>query len=292
MLLAVPLLAALSLQAPAEVAPPGAEPTPVGTTPKAEPGAPPTGYCPPPCETTVEKEPGPWTGTAAVGFAFAAGNTETLTADFNLLVYYHTGEWDWTLEADGLVSRADVPAEGDDSATEVAHAYSVFTRLEKRFTPLLGAYALVAGLVDHPSAIEFRLDSEVGAAFTVVDREGNEVQDWLLRFDLGLHYSDETRREYYAGERDLGEVDLLAPGVGFTFKCPVSERAKFYQRAQLLPEFWDNSRVRFESKSTLANFLTERLALNAQLKVDYDSDPAAGKKKTDLTLTFGLELDF
>jgi hypothetical protein len=261
--LALPLLLALSLQAP----PGGGEPI-------------------------AEEEPGPWTGSAAVGLALAAGNTETLTLDWNLLVDYRTHAWNWTLETEALVARADVPAEGDGDATEVALSYSLDTRLEKRFTPLLGAYGLVGGLVDHPAAIELRLDAELGAAFTVVDREGNEVQDWLLRLDVGVHYSDESRHEYYAGDRDLEDVDLVSPGLGLTFKCPVSERAKLHQFAQLLPDLSGSSRVRLVSKSTLATFLTERLALNAHLKVDFDSERAAGKKDTDLTLTFGAEYDF
>lgn len=296
--LALPLLLALSLQAPPRgegsvdpvlaASPPKDEPTAVAGEPAA-----PAGYCAPPCETVVEEEePGPWTGTAAVGFALSAGNAESLTVDWNLLLDYRTDAWEWTLEAEGLVARADVPAEGDDDATEVAHTYSLDTRLEKRFTPLLGVYGLVGGLVDHPAAIELRLDAELGAAFTVVDREGNEKQDWLLRIDLGIHYSDESRHEYYAGDRDLEDVDLVSPGVGLTFKCPVGERAKFHQFAQILPDFWSSTRVRFASKSTLATFLTERLALNGHLKVDFDSDRAAGKEDTDVILTFGAEYDF
>jgi hypothetical protein len=224
--------------------------------------------------------------------ALAAGNAKSLEVDWNLLLDYRTSAWEWSLEAEGLVAWADVPAEGGDDAKEVARSYSLDTRLEKRFTPLLGAYGLVGGLVDHPAAIELRIDAEVGAAFTVVDRKGNEVQDWILRFDLGLHYSDESRREYYAGERDLEGVDSFTPGVGLTFKCPVSDRARFYQLARVLPDFWDNSRVRFESKSTLSTFLTERLALNAHLTVDFDNDRAAGKENTDVSLTFGAEYDF
>jgi hypothetical protein len=288
---ALPLLVALSLQVPSEGTPAAADPPPVESRPTGERGAP-AGYCPPPCAAVVEKEPGPWTGSAALGFALSAGNTESLTVTWNLLLDYRTSAWEWTLEAEGLVARADVPAEGGGDAREVAHAYSLDTRLEKRFTPLLGAYALVGGLVDHPAAIELRLDGELGAAFTALEREGNEVQDWLLRIDLGLHYSNESRREYYAGERDLEDVDLLSPGIGLTFKCPVGERAKFYQFAQVLPDVFDSSRVRFASKSTLATFLTERLALNAHLEVDFDSDRAAGKKDTDVVLTFGAEYDF
>jgi hypothetical protein len=276
---------------PPEGAPAGAAPPPAESPPPGESGAP-AGYCSPPCEAVVEEAPGPWTGAAALGLAFDAGNTDLLIVDWNLLLDWRTSAWEWTLESEGEVARADVPAEGDDDATEVAHAYSLDARLEKRFTPLLGAYALLGGLVDHPAAVEFRFDGEVGAAFTVVDRKGNEVQDWLLRLDLGLHYADETRREYYGEERDLEDVDLLSPGVGLTFRCPVGERAKFYQFAQVLPDFWGSSRVLFDSKSTLATFLTERLALNARLTVAFDSDPAEGTEDTDVRLTLGAEYDF
>ena len=42
----------------------------------------------------------------------------------------------------------------------------------------------------------------------------------------------------------------------------------------------------------LSTFLTERLALNAHLTVDFDNDRAAGKENTDVSLTFGAEYDF
>ncbi len=241
---------------------------------------------------TAPEEPGPWTGSAALGLALAAGNAETLTVEWNLLLDWRTDAWEWTLEADGLVARAAVPAEDGGDTTEVAHTYALETRLEKRFTPLLGAYALVGGLVSRPAGIELRLDGEVGAAFTIVDRDGNEVQDWLVRADLGLHYSDERRREYYGVERDLDDVDLLGPGARLTFRCPIAERAKLYQSALVVPHLGGDGRVLFQARSTLATFLTEHLALNAHLEVDFDSDRAPGKEDTDVILTFGAEYDF
>lgn len=277
--LLLPLVLALTLQEP----PDGAS---AATNPQREEA--PADYCPPPCETTAEDGPGPWEITAALGLALSAGNARTLNLNWNLLLDYRTSAWDWSVETDGLFVDADVPEEGYQ---ELSLIYSVETRLEKRFTPVLGAYGLLDALVDHPSAIELRFDGEAGGAFTLVDREGNAMQNWLLRFDLGLLYSDENRREYYAGMRDLEDVVLVAPSLRLALKGPVGDHARFYEVAQIVPELGGSSRVRFASKSTFAVFVTKHLALDAHLGVDFDNDRAVGKEDTDVVLTFGAEYD-
>lgn len=284
MFLSLPLLLGVLAQAPVSD-------TPLAPAP-AESQELPAGYCKPPCEEVEEeKKPSPWTGSAALSFMLLAGNSRALALTANGLAEYRTDAWDVMLKGEGVLDLAATPG-GDGDEEVIAEAAALTARGEKRFTPLLGVYALVGAKTDHLSSVERRLDGEVGAGLTLIERDTRFKEELFLRLDLGVHYSNEARFQYFEDEHDLPNVDLLAPGVRVTLYCPINERLKLTQYAEFFPNILGDTRFLVESTTKLSAFITNRLALNMNLGVDVDTAPAEGKKVADLALTVGAEFEF
>lgn len=280
MLLSLPLLLGVLAQ------------TPEPETPPAAPSSLPVGYCKPPCEELEEEEPSPWTGSAGLSFILLAGNSKALTLAANGLAEYRTEHWAATFKGAGILETADTSGDADDDTDVVAEALSLSVRGEKRLSPLLGVYALVGARTDHLSSVELRLDGEIGVGFTLIERDTKYAEQKLLRLDLGLHYSNEARFQYFEDERDLPDVDLLAPDLRLTFYYPINERLKFTQYAEFFPNILGDSRFLIESTSKVSAYITHRLALSTTLELDIDTAPAAGKAVADLALTLGAEFEF
>ncbi|MCY1036399.1 DUF481 domain-containing protein [Corallococcus sp. BB11-1] len=244
------------------------------------------------CEDLTEKEAGPWTGSAALSFLLLAGNSRSLALTANGLAEYRTKVWVATFKADGVLETAASAEEGDGDEDVVAEALVASVRGERRFTPLLGAYALVYGKTDHLASIELRLDGEAGIAFTLLERDTKYAEQQLLRLDLGLHYSNESRFQYFEDEQELPSVDLLAPGGRLTFYYPFNERLKFTQYLEVFPNILGDSRLLADSTTKLSTYITHRLALSTNLLVQLDTAPAAGKAVADVALTLGAEFEF
>ncbi|RKH47821.1 DUF481 domain-containing protein [Corallococcus llansteffanensis] len=239
-----------------------------------------------------EEEAGPWTGSAALSFMLLAGNSRALSLTADGLAEYRTKVWVATFMVDGVLDTADSGEDDDSSEDVVAEALSVSVRGERRFTPLLGVYALVDAKTDHLSSVELRLDGEAGIAFTLLERDTKYAEQQLLRVDLGLHYSNEARFQYFEDEQDLPNVDLLAPGARLTLYYPVNERVKFTQYLEFFPNILGDTRFLVESTSKFSTYITHRLALSTNLEVGIDTAPAAGKAVADLALTLGAEFEF
>ncbi|XXF76206.1 DUF481 domain-containing protein [Myxococcaceae bacterium GXIMD 01537] len=285
MFLSLSLLLGVLAQAPA--------PETSSASVPAEPPSLPAGYCKPPCEELEEEgEPSPWTGTAALSFLLLAGNSKAFTLTADGLAEYRTDRWALTLKGEGILETASTAEDEDDGEDVVAEALSVSARGEKRFTPLLGTYVFVGARTDHLASIELRLDGEAGVGFTLIERETEYEKEELLRLDLGLHYSNEARFQYFEDKKNLPDVDLLAPGVRLTFYYPINERLKFTQYAEFFPNILGDSRFLVESTSKVSAYITNRLALSTNIVVDVDTAPAEGKKVADLAVTLGAEFEF
>ncbi|RKH15256.1 DUF481 domain-containing protein [Corallococcus sp. CA047B] len=284
MAFSLPLILALLAQAPDSTPPP--DPAPAASPLVVE------GDLKSLCEKLPEEEPGPWSGSAALSFMLLAGNSKSLALTANGLAEYRTKVWVATFKADGVLESAASAEEDDGDVDVVAEALVASVRGERRFTPLLGVYALVYGKTDHLASVELRLDGEVGIAFTLLERDTPDGEEQLLRLDVGLHYSNEARFQYFEDEQDLPDVDLLAPGGRLTFYYPFNERLKFTQYLEVFPNILGDSRFVADSTTKFSTYITHRLALSTNLLVQLDTAPAAGKAVADVALTLGAEFEF
>ncbi|WP_158625180.1 DUF481 domain-containing protein [Corallococcus terminator] len=284
MALSLPLLLAALAQAPEPTPPPASAPAAPTCVDKEDLKA--------LCENLPEEEASPWTGSAALSFMLLAGNSRALALTANGLAEYRTDVWVATFKLDGVLETAASAEEADGDEDVVAEALVASVRGERRFTPLLGVYALAYGKTDHLASVELRLDGEAGIAFTLLERDTPGGEEQLLRLDVGLHYSNEARFQYFEDEQDLPSVDLLAPGGRLTFYYPFNERLKFTQYLEVFPNILGDSRFLADSTTKFSTYITHRLALSTNLLVQIDTAPAAGKAVADVALTLGAEFEF
>ncbi|RKH00792.1 DUF481 domain-containing protein [Corallococcus sp. CA053C] len=239
-----------------------------------------------PTPSTEEAE-SPWTGDFGLGASFFTGNSRAFTLTGDALAEYESPAWALTLEADGAYGKA--ASEGDAEREVTAQALGGWGRGERRFTQLLSAFALVGAAADHPASLELRTEAELGAGFTLLEQE-REEKELFLRAYVGGSYARDRRFQYAPTREDLPDVTLWSPALGATFRYDVNERVHLREDALLLPDIFGDSRVLVDSTTKLSVDLTDRFALTTFFALQHDSAPAAGKVRTDTSLSLGAEL--
>ncbi|RKH07847.1 DUF481 domain-containing protein [Corallococcus carmarthensis] len=235
-----------------------------------------------------DEDEGPWTGSFGLGASFFTGNSRALTLTGDALAEYDSPVWALTLEADGAYGNAAAEDEGEREVT--AKNLGGWARGDYRFTRLLSAYTFLGAETDHPASIELRTEAELGIGLTVLERE-KESNELLLRFYLGGSVARDRRFQYTPTRENLPDVTLWSPAVGMAFRYDINERVHLREDAVLLPDVFGDTRVLLDSTTKLSVDMTERFALTTFFELQHDSAPAAGKVRTDTSLSLGAELE-
>ncbi|MHA7628915.1 DUF481 domain-containing protein [Corallococcus sp. M7] len=235
-----------------------------------------------------EEDEGPWTGTAGLGASFFSGNSRAFTITGDAMAEYESPVWALTLEADGAYGNA--AAEDEEEREVTALTLGGWARGDYRFTRLLSAYSFLGLETDHPASLELRTEVELGAGFTFLERK-KKSKELFLRTYLGASYAKDRRFQYIPTREDLPNVTLWSPAVGLAFRYDINERVHLREDAILLPDIFGDTRVLLDSTTKLSVHLTDRFALTTFFELQHDSAPAAGKVKTDTSLSVGGELE-
>ncbi|NOK16702.1 DUF481 domain-containing protein [Corallococcus carmarthensis] len=235
-----------------------------------------------------DEDEGPWTGSFGLGASFFTGNSRALTLTGDALAEYDSPVWALTLEADGAYGNAAAEDEGEREVT--AKNLGGWARGDYRFTRLLSAYTFLGAETDHPASLELRTEAELGIGLTVLERE-KESNELLLRFYLGGSVARDRRFQYTPTRENLPDVTLWSPAVGMAFRYDINERVHLREDAVLLPDVFGDTRVLLDSTTKLSVDMTERFALTTFFELQHDSAPAAGKVRTDTSLSLGAELE-
>ncbi|MHB8873844.1 MAG: DUF481 domain-containing protein [Myxococcaceae bacterium] len=177
-----------------------------------------------------------------------------------------------------------------EPAEVVALNAGVQLRGDYRASQMVTGYLKIGLETDHVKSVEARELVEAGSGITWVEEKDGDKVRLMLRTDLGVRYSHETRFQYYPTPPPLAGVDMVAPRLGLAFRYALSHGIIFTEDAEVLPNVLGDGRVLVNSTSKIAARLTESLALGVSFVVNHDSLPAPGKVPTDTALTVGLEL--
>ena len=85
---------------------------------------------------------------------------------------------------------------------------------------------------------------------------------------------------------------IAAPRFALAFRYAMTEGLVFTEDLEVLPNVVGDSRVWVTSLTKLAIKVYKSLSFTASFLVKHDTNPVENKKKTDTTLTVGLELAF
>ena len=233
-----------------------------------------------------------WQGNVGAGLILMTGNTRTTTFTGNAMAVRDSLGWIWTAKAWGAYgrNRAAVAPTPEVSAYNMA----LQLRLDRKFGDIWTVYVLGGAEGDHVAAVELRGYGELGVSATWIDVKEKDFQ-WIgLRTDLGFRYTTEKRYAYYPSPGSpLPGADLYAPHLGLAFRYAFNKDVWFTEDVDFIPGVF-TSPNRFQTRSL--SQLAARVASNVTTGVSYlvvdDSRPAAGKRRTDTTLTANVSLSY
>lgn len=239
-------------------------------------------------EADEDEDEGPWTGSAGLGASMFTGNARSFTITGDAMAEYESPVWALTLEMDGAYGNA--AAEDEEEREVTALTLGGWARGDYRFTRLVSAYTFLGLETDHPASLELRTEVELGIGLTLLERK-KKSKELFLRTYLGAGYAKDRRFQYTPTREDLPNVTLWSPAVGLAFRYDINEHVYLREDAVLLPDIFGDTRVLLDSTTKLSVDLTDRFALTTYFEVQHDSAPAAGKVKTDTSLSVGGELE-
>jgi len=232
----------------------------------------------------------PWRGTVELGLTWLSGNSDSLTSTALLGVERRWRKWALAFKANGAYGQARPATDLTQPAQVVALRAAGSLRGDRRFSERMSVY-LEGGLeTAHVRSVELRQSLEAGASSIWVDIKDKDLQVALVRTDLALRYTQESRFQYYPTALNLPYIMLVGPRAAVSALHALSKDTLFSQDPDATPNTVGDARVLVNSTTKLSTRLEQGLLVTTSLQVAYDSQPAPGKKPMDTILTAGLEL--
>jgi len=241
-------------------------------------------------QTPAAPAPVTWTGTAALGLIALTGNAQTVTFSTNGAFERKGPEWIWGVKASAAYGEG-TPAGGGESQV-TALAGSLQARGDRRFSETLSLYLLLGVDADHLKSIEARPVAELGLSQIWFLRKEGDLEKTSFKTDLGLRVGREYRFQYYPSQKDLPDVDVLAPRLGLAYRYAFTKDVIFTEEASALVNLIGDTsgRTILTSTSKLSSHITTTVAFGVGFVVTHDTQPPPPKVETDTALTVGLEV--
>jgi putative salt-induced outer membrane protein len=217
----------------------------------------------------AEKEKGPWTGKAALGFLATSGNTESSSLNSAFTVAYATGRWAHSVEASAINASEEYETS--------AESYALGWKTEFNMTERDFLFGRVNWRKDRFSGYERQMSESVGYGRRLID--------------TGVHF---LNAEIGAGARQADLTDgtseedsILRAGINYQWK--------FSEFAQFTQDFTAESGAEntySESVSAVKTRLIGALALVASYTVRNNSVVPVDTENTDTFAAIAVEYEF
>jgi putative salt-induced outer membrane protein len=217
----------------------------------------------------AEKEKGPWSGKAALGFLATSGNTESSSLNSAFAVAYATGRWAHSLEASAINAS-------EENETN-AEAYALGWKTEFNMTERDFLFGRVNWRKDRFSGYEQQISESVGYGRRLID--------------TGVHF---LNVEIGAGARQADLTDGTSEEDSI-FRAGINYQWKFSEFAQFTQDFTAESGAEntySESVSAVKTRLIGALALVASYTVRNNSVVPADTENTDTFAAVSVEYQF
>lgn len=231
-----------------------------------------------------------WDGTLGLSLIALTGNSETLT--FSATAAFDRRFDPWTVSTRFIAAYGQSRVATEAEPSIVALLASALVRGDRKLTSIASAFVQVGSDTDHVKSVEYRAFAEGGAAIVWVEqKEGDDVK-LLVRTDLGLRYSQESRFQYFPTPVNVDDVTLVAPKLGLGFRYSLNPNVTVFEEAEILTNVAGPSRVIALSTTRLSAKLTAGFAISSGLQLSFDSAPAPGKRRLDSVLSVGADFTF
>jgi putative salt-induced outer membrane protein YdiY len=217
-----------------------------------------------------------WTGDVFVGYNKATGNTQKASGNIAaqaLKKFEHS-----QLQLKGNIIYSESNKEMDGQKWDALARYSSDFGADYKWYNFYQVY------VDHDyfADIDYRVTPSVGLGYHIATTE-----DWVWDADAGIGYRITRYRLNTAAD------DEVLTAIVHTFmKKRVFEKAFLSEDLTVYPGLKSDSGVTVRSETVFSNPLQANLDLEIKYIIDYNSEPAAGMKKTDTQTIVGIKYKF
>jgi|GEM_PF-1143519 len=217
-----------------------------------------------------------WSGDIFAGYTNTSGNTDKGTASLSVGALRKFDSSDLKLKGNLFYSESDNKM--DEQKWDVSAKYSLdFSDQSSWFS-----FYQIRADHDYFSDIDYRITPSVGIGYHLA-----QTEDWTWDADAGLGY----RITRYRINTAADDETAVASAHTF-FKKAVLEKAFVSEDLTVTPGLESGSGVVATSETVFSNPLSEDLDLELKYIIDFDSEPADGKSKTDRQFVVGIKYKF
>lgn len=219
-----------------------------------------------------------------VGASLTDGNSETLVANASLISEAGDDVNKIVLGIEGNYGET-----GDATTVENAKAYAKYRNV---FSDPFYAYVNGDLLYDDIAGIDSRLVAGPGLGTFLMKDEaselGVEAGAVYIREEL-VGLEDVTAEDGSVSRMEVKtEDDVIALRLAQNYARELSETSRVWQNVEYLPEFEDFDNYLLNAELGIEADVTETTALRFVVQDRYDSTPAAGRERNDLSVIAGL----
>lgn len=217
----------------------------------------------------AEKETGPWSGKAALGFLATSGNTESSSLNSGFAVAYTAGKWTHSLEASAIFTR--------EEEVTIAEAYAVGWKSEYNVSEHNFLFGRANWRKDRFSGYEQQLSESIGYGRRLIDTGTH-----FLNVEIGG-----GARQAELSDGTMEDEFIVRGGLNYQWK--LNDTARFTQ--DLMTEYGPDNTY-FEAVSAIKTTLFEDVALVASYTVKNNSEVPLDRENTDTFTALSLEYSF
>jgi len=214
----------------------------------------------------------PWESSASAGLTLTKGNSDTALVTVKLLTDKKTPVNEYGLGVDG--------AYGENSSVESTETLHGFGQWNHLFSEKFFGYVRVEGLHDGIADIKYRFTVGPGAGYYIIKTEGT-----TLAAEAGGSYVIQR-----LGTNDTS-YETLRLAERFEHKFS-TYGARVWQTVEILPQVDKFQNYLINAEVGIEAAVAKNLSLQAYVDDNFDSEPAAGRKKNDVKLVSGVSYKF
>jgi len=216
-----------------------------------------------------------WKTSIHAGLTLTDGNSDTLNVNAGIEAQRGEAPNFARVGATGHYGETE-----GETTTEKAEGFANYKRL---LDEAWYAYADASILHDEPGGVDYRLVAGPGLGRFLMRSEAETL--WV---EAGVSYvREELKSDESLGGGSLTD-DFAAVRLAQRYELAVSGTAKVWQALEYLPRIGDWDEYFLRAEAGLETTVTGNLSLRVAVDSRYDSDPAPGREKNDLTVTASL----
>jgi putative salt-induced outer membrane protein YdiY len=229
-----------------------------------------------------------WESSAAAGLTLTRGNSDTVLGTINLSTARKWDQHELSFGSDVAYGQSTIevpddttPDPNDTREEDETTASSIrgFGQYNYLFNERLYGYGRLEALHDDVAKVDYRVTLSPGAGYYLI-----KEKEMNLSVEAGPGYIFER----LDGEED----NYFVLRVAEKFEYKISERARLWQSAELLPQVEDFNNYLINFELGIEADLTESLSLRSFIQDTYDNQPAEGRDKNDLKWVTAIAYKF